>query len=178
LLDEPTNDLDIETLTILEDYIESFPGAVIAVSHDRYFLDKIAGRIFVFEGSGRIQKFTGNYTDVKESGVLEGLNDALMQKAKDKGTEAKTASIRDRERTVKFTFKEQKEYEEIDASIALLEEKVKELSGKLIEAASDYVLLQKLMEEKADMELQLEEKLERWVYLNEIAEKIERRGLK
>ncbi|KUO76979.1 MAG: ABC transporter [Clostridia bacterium BRH_c25] len=178
LLDEPTNDLDIETLTILEDYIESFQGAVIAVSHDRYFLDKTADRIFVFEGKGNIMKYTGNYTDIKESGILEAIDDTLGQKAKerDKCYEAKTTAVRDKERPVKFTFKEQREYEEIDTVIALSEEKVKELTDKLAAAASDYVLLQKLMKEKEEAEHQLEEKMERWVYLNELAEKIERRG--
>ncbi|HYE82031.1 MAG TPA: ABC-F family ATP-binding cassette domain-containing protein [Clostridia bacterium] len=174
LLDEPTNDLDIETLTILEDYIESFPGAVIAVSHDRYFLDKTAERIFVFEGRGSIGKYTGNYTDIKENGILEGIEDIQGQKAKDKGTEARTAAVR--ERPVKFTFKEQREYEEIDSVIALLEDKIKELTDKLAAAASDYVQLQALMKEKEEAEQQLEEKLERWVYLNELAEKIEKRG--
>lgn len=172
LLDEPTNDLDIETLTILEDYIESFPGAVIAVSHDRYFLDKTADKIFVFEGEGRIEKYTGNYTDIKESGVLEGISDNIGQRMKEKGTENKTNIVREKERPVKFSYKEQKEYEEIDDVIALLEERIQELDKQIVDAASDYVLLQQLMKEKEAVEHQLEEKMERWVYLNELAEKI------
>ncbi len=174
LLDEPTNDLDIETLTILEDYIESFHGAVIAVSHDRYFLDKTAGKIFVFEGEGRIGKYTGNYTDVKDSGVLEGINDSIGQRLKenDISTENKAKAVRDRERPVKFSYKEQKEYEEIDNVIALLEERIQELNNQIAEASSDYVALQQLMKEKEEVESQLEEKMERWVYLNELAEKI------
>lgn len=172
LLDEPTNDLDIETLTILEDYIESFPGAVIAVSHDRYFLDKIADRIFVFEGEGRIAKYTGNYTDIKESGALEAIGDNLSQKTKGKEAANKSGAEKDREKPVKFSYKEQKEYEEIDAVIALLEQKLQETEDKLKSESSDYVLLQQLMEEKSEVERQLEEKMERWVYLNELAEKI------
>lgn len=168
LLDEPTNDLDIETLTILEDYIESFPGAVISVSHDRYFLDKTADKIFVFEGEGRIGKYTGNYSHIKEKGILDGPE----IKEKDKEHETKIVTVRDKERPVKFSYKEQKEYEEIDDAIALLEERLQELDKRIAEAASDYVLLQKLMNEKEDVEHQLEEKLERWVYLNELAEKI------
>jgi ABC transport system ATP-binding/permease protein len=174
LLDEPTNDLDIETLTILEDYIESFPGAVIAVSHDRYFLDKTVDKIFVFEGKGRIMKYTGNYTDVKESGALEEINDSIGQRIKEKDKEggARNDSVRDRERPAKFSYKEQKEYEEIDDVIALLEQKLIEVEGSLSNTSSDYVQLQRLMEEKALVESQLEEKMERWVYLNDLAERI------
>jgi ATP-binding cassette subfamily F protein uup len=117
-------------------------------------------------------KYTGNYTDIKESGVLEGSNDMIGQKEKDKGFEGKITAVRDRERPAKFTFKEQKEYEEIDTVITQLEGKVKELGSKLTEAASDYVLLQSLIKDKEEVEHQLEEKMERWVYLNELAEKI------
>lgn len=172
LLDEPTNDLDIETLTILEDYIESFSGAVIAVSHDRYFLDKTVDKIFVFEGKGRIKKYTGNYTDIKESGTLEGMNDTLGQKVKEKGSENKTNVVREKERPAKFSYKEQKEYEEIDDIIVLLEERLQGLDEQIADAASDYVLLQQLMKEKEEAEHQMEEKMERWVYLNELAERI------
>ena len=172
LLDEPTNDLDIETLTILEDYIESFSGAVIAVSHDRYFLDKTVDKIFVFEGKGRIKKYTGNYTDIKESGTLEGMNDTLGQKVKEKGSENKTNMVREKERSTKFSYKERKEYEEIDDIIVLLEERLQGLDEQIADAASDYVLLQQLMKEKEEAEHQMEEKMERWVYLNELAERI------
>ncbi|MEA4846360.1 MAG: ABC transporter ATP-binding protein, partial [Clostridiaceae bacterium] len=168
LLDEPTNDLDIETLTILEDYIEDFPGAVMAVSHDRYFLDKTVDRIFVFEGEGRIGKYTGNYTDIKEKGILDG----QRIKEKDKEEEIKIGTVRDKARPAKFSYKEQKEYEQIDDVIAFLEERIKELDGQISDAASDYVLLQQLMKEKEVVEDQLEKKTERWIYLNELAEKI------
>ena len=172
LLDEPTNDLDIETLTILEDYIESFPGAVIAVSHDRYFLDKTANRIFVFQDNGSIMQYTGNYTDIKESGVLEEVSDSIGQSSKGKMTDNKAGAEREKEKPLKFSYKETKEYEEIDAVIALLEGKIRELDKQLIDVASDYVLLQKLMKEKEETERQLEDKMERWVYLNELAERI------
>lgn len=178
LLDEPTNDLDIETLTILEDYMESFPGAVIAVSHDRFFLDKTAEKIFVFEGRGRIGKYTGNYTDIKDSGVLEEINEniGLEMKQKGFGKESTAKPGRDRERPVKFSYMEQKEFEEIDNVIALLEEKAQKLDMQINGAASDYVLLQQLMKEKEELERQLEEKMERWVYLNELAEKIAKKS--
>jgi ATP-binding cassette subfamily F protein uup len=173
LLDEPTNDLDIETLTILEDYIESFPGAVIAVSHDRYFLDKTANKIFVFQGIGSIMQYTGNYTDIKESGFLEDINDSIGQRQKGKAGDIKSGAEREKEKPLKFSYKEAKEYEEIDEVIALLEEKVQELDKQLASAASDYVLLQQLMKDKEEAVRQLEEKMDRWIYLNELAEKIE-----
>ncbi len=171
LLDEPTNDLDIETLTILEDYIDSFPGAVIAVSHDRYFLDKTADRIFVFEGKGQIKQYTGNYTDIKESGALGDMNASSGQRMK--ASEGRGNTGRAKDKPLKFSFKEQKEYDEIDAVIAGLEEKLVELDTQIADAASDYVTLQQLMKAKEETEHHLEEKMERWVYLNELAEKIE-----
>jgi ATP-binding cassette subfamily F protein uup len=172
LMDEPTNDLDIETLTILEDYIESFPGAVIAVSHDRYFLDKTADRIFVFEGSGRIMKYTGNYTDIKENGLLEETRDTISQRSKEKVLGDKADGPRDREKPAKFSYKEQKEYDDIDNDISLLEQRLKEIEEEIKSISSDYILLQQLMKDKEEVEHKLEYKLERWVYLNELAEKI------
>lgn len=168
LLDEPTNDLDIETLTILEDYIENFPGAVIAVSHDRYFLDKMADRIFSFEGDGRIVQYTGNYTDYREAKEEEQSSTAINKKA----AEDKAAPERNRERALKFTYKEQKEYEQIDDVIADLESKLQAMESRLAIAGSDYVLLQQLMEEKQQLEEELEQKMERWIYLNDLAERI------
>lgn len=182
LLDEPTNDLDIETLTILEDYLEDFPGAVIAVSHDRYFLDKIAGRIFSFEGNGEIFKFTGNYSDYKER-ESEAQEEEASGKAAVKGKAAgennsgpsgNGGTVRERPRNPKFTYKEQKEYEVIDAEIAELENKQQELEERINSAAADYTLLQELLLEKEELARQLEHKMERWVYLNELAEEIAR----
>ena len=171
LLDEPTNDLDIETLTILEDYIENFQGAVVAVSHDRYFLDKIAGKIFSFEENGKIVKFTGNYSDYKQFNEAENLVAQPIDK-KSSG-DSKEAVERTKERALKFTYKEQKEYEQIDTVIADLEEKIQGIDSKIGTTAADYVLLQQLMSEKEEFEKQLEEQMERWIYLNDLAEKIE-----
>lgn len=171
LLDEPTNDLDIETLTILEDYLENFQGAVITVSHDRYFLDRMAEKIFAFEGNGRIVQYTGNYSEFKES---ISVNDNKEKEIEDKSLKGanKDNSERKKEKALKLSYKEQKEYEEIDAVVAGIEEKIEELEMKISKAGSDYALLQELLEEKEDFEKQLEEKMERWVYLNELAEKI------
>jgi ATP-binding cassette subfamily F protein uup len=172
LLDEPTNDLDIETLTILEDYIESFQGAVIAVSHDRYFLDKMAGKIFSFEENGSIIKYTGNYSDYKQFNDAEKL--VIQSNDKKRSGDNKETVERSKERALKFTFKEQKEYEQIDAVIADLEEKIQEVESKIGTTAADYVLLQQLMTEKEELEKQLEEQMERWMYLNDLAERIEK----
>lgn len=173
LLDEPTNDLDIETLTILEDYLENFKGAVIAVSHDRYFLDKLAEKVFAFEGQGRIRQYTGNYTEFKQERSEELEAASLKDKAIKAIEDSKQEKDRHKERQRKFTFKEQKEFEEIDGVIAHLEQRIDDAEKGIADASSDYVLLQRLMEEKAELEQQLEEKMERWVYLNELAEKIQ-----
>ena len=172
LLDEPTNDLDIETLTILEDYLENFQGAVIAVSHDRYFLDKVVDKVFYFEGNGVISQHTGNYSDLKEK-----LDKASAEKEAHQDNKSKVPDEnkvkREKPKQLKFTYKEQKEYEEIDDIIASIEKKIGELDMDIEKAASDYELLQKLLSEKEEQERLLEEKMERWVYLNELAEKIE-----
>lgn len=171
LLDEPTNDLDITTLTILEDYLSTFKGAVIAVSHDRYFLDKVADTIYSFEGDGKIRTYVGNYSEFCEA---QGLEEA----GRGPETRSKPAAERvpSRERKLKFTFNEQREYERIDEDIAGLEEKIREADGKIQEEASNYVALQEWMHKKEELEKQLETKTERWVYLSELAEKIEGEG--
>ncbi len=170
LLDEPTNDLDIETLTILEDYLEDFEGAVIAVSHDRYFLDRMTERIFGFQGDGRIVEHTGNYSDFIE--YISNFNRFDEKQNKEK-SENKDDRGQRKERSVKLSFKEQKEYEQIDSIIAGLEESIGDTENKISKTSSDYTLLQKLLTEKEDLEKQLEEKMERWVYLNELVESIE-----
>lgn len=180
LLDEPTNDLDIETLTILEDYLEGFQGAVIAVSHDRYFLDKMAEKIFVFEGNGRIKQYTGNYSLFKENEIIDDENNTSNDYSnKNKDVTNKNLDLGDKtkpkkEKPLKFTFKEQKEYDEIDDIIAELEEKIQDTETKIGESATDYVLLQELLAQKGELEKQLDEKMQRWVYLNELAEEIEK----
>lgn len=172
LLDEPTNDLDIETLTILEEYIENFQGAVIAVSHDRYFLDKMANRLFSFEEDGTIVKYTGNYSDYKQ--FCDAENVVAQPNDKKNGGDNKETVERSKERALKFTYKEQKEFEQIDAVIAELEEKIQDTDHKIGTTAADYILLQQLMTSKEDLEKQLEEQMERWIYLNDLAEKIEK----
>ncbi|MFZ5642880.1 MAG: ABC-F family ATP-binding cassette domain-containing protein [Bacillota bacterium] len=169
LLDEPTNDLDIETLAILEDYLEGFKGAVIAVSHDRYFLDRMAERILSFEGNGKIVQYPGNYTDFKEK-AGGGCQDNSNKKAFD--ISSKTDPVRKKEKPLKFSFKEQREFAEIDGIIAEIEDQIKNINKKVEESYADYVLLQQLLKEKDDLENKLAQKMERWVYLNELAEKM------
>jgi ATP-binding cassette subfamily F protein uup len=169
LLDEPTNDLDIVTLTILEDYLESFAGAVIAVSHDRYFLDKMSSEIFEFK-DGQCIRYNGNYSDYAAK-ALSADNDT--------GEAPKKKAVK-KERTytgktkAKFSFKEQREYENIDGDIASLEQQIADTDREISANTSDYVKLQELSELKTQLENQLDEKMERWVYLNELAEKIEK----
>ncbi|MEG1687013.1 MAG: ABC-F family ATP-binding cassette domain-containing protein [Angelakisella sp.] len=169
LMDEPTNDLDIETLTILEDYLESFPGAVLAVSHDRYFLDKIASSIFEVTESGRIACYTGNYADYTDKRPT-------AQPAAGKGRTTPSAppeGATPKPKKLKFSYKEQQEFETIDQSIAALEAELAACMTELAQSGSDYVRLQTLMEQKEALEAQLEVQTERWVYLNELAEQIE-----
>jgi ATP-binding cassette subfamily F protein uup len=174
LLDEPTNDLDIETLKILEDYLEGFNGAVVSVSHDRYFLDRTAEKIFVFEGSGRITQHTGNYTDYK--GTVDCVDDGSRQnearKASSEASQDESSGEKKRERPLKMSFKEQREFEEIDDCIAGLEDSLNDKKAAIEAASTDYTLLQQLISEKEEIERQLEEKMERWIYLNELSERI------
>lgn len=169
LLDEPTNDLDIETLTILEEYIEEFTGTVIVVSHDRYFLDKISNKIFAFEGNGKIIEHTGNYTDY----IYYRNNINFEKPVKEKKMKyEKENDYKGKEKKLKFTFKEKKEYEEIDDNISKAENELKEIDNEINRSSSDYMALQELMTKKEGIEAQLNYLLERWVYLNDLAEKI------
>ncbi len=177
LLDEPTNDLDIQTLTILEDYLDSFQGIVVTVSHDRYFLDRVVRRIFAFEGQGKVTQYEGGFTDYQaafQEKYPEGLPDQAEEAAKNsEATEKKTKEKPRGERKLKFSFKEQREWETIEEDLAALEEKIEALDRQMGEAARDYSRLNALMEEKTEQERLLEEKMERWMYLNDLAEQIE-----
>ncbi len=172
LLDEPTNDLDIETLTILEDYLESFKGAVITVSHDRYFLDKVVNTILELpgDGVGKIKEYNGGYSDyISEKSANERKNVDEKQK-KEKSV---TKEIREKPKKLKFTYRELREYETIDDGIAQLEDNISHLESQIEKYSTDYVKLQELMDEKHLQEKKLEEKMDRWVYLNDLAEQIE-----
>ena len=165
LLDEPTNDLDVMTLSILEDYLQSFAGPIVTVSHDRFLLDKLAETIIEVKGDGRVEMFTGNWSDW-----------AVKRRKEDvppKTEKPRTAQERPREKKLKFSYKEEREYATIDQDIADLEAKLEENQGAQAGAGSDYVLLQQLQEELAELEQKLEEKMERWMYLNELKEKID-----
>ena len=178
LFDELSNDIDIPTLTILEDFLTTFPGIVITVSHDRYFLDNVVDRIFEFDGNGHLQQYEGGYTDylqtkksreVSANGYGRGETDGNLEKKKTQGKEwKKNAPVK-----LKFTYKEQKEFETIDDEIADLEKKVEKLDGDMMANATDSLKLSELSAQKEKTEMELEEKMERWVYLNDLAERIE-----
>ena len=178
LLDEPTNDLDIATLAILEDYLDSFQGIVIAVSHDRYFLDRIASRIFAFEGDGKVVQYEGGFTDYQAAfeRKRQEQEEAAAEKPEQKPGEAAGVSSKGKprlkEEKLKFTYKEQKEWETIENDIAALEEKIGALETEMEKEASNYGKLNELMKEKEEAEKLLEEKMERWMYLNDLAERI------
>jgi ATP-binding cassette subfamily F protein uup len=173
LLDEPGNDLDIDTLTILEDYLDDFPGAVVAVSHDRYFLDRITTKILAFEAPGRLVEYPGNYSDYLRQSDLQpdaqtGLESASGQ------MRSNNMPVPTKTRPLKFSFSEQREFAEIDGKIAKAEQEVQELAAQIIAAASDYQLLENLTALRLEAEQRLEYLLERWIYLNELAEAIDK----
>ena len=181
VLDEPTNDLDIETLAVLEDYLEQFPGVVIAVSHDRYFLDKLMNHVFVLAGNGEVRHYTGGYADYRADVASERQQRLAAQQRLDSqplpnSSPKKTSGGRSHQEKLKFSFKEQREYEEIDGVIAGLEEKIAQTEALIAQNASDYAALQELTAEKEELETQLTAKMERWVYLNDLAERIEAQG--
>lgn len=170
---EPTNDLDISTLTVLEDYLDQFQGIVITVSHDRYFLDRIVNRIFAFEEDGQICQYEGNYTDyhAKVSAKNEFLQDTAKKEKKEKAENDK--SWKKHETKLKFSYKEQRDYETIEGEIAGLEEKIEQLEAEILTVSTDFVKLSKLMEEKAQAEQLLEEKMDRWMYLEDLKAQID-----
>ena len=167
LLDEPTNDLDIQTLSILEDYLDRFPGAVITVSHDRYFLDRVVRRVFAVEEDGAVKGYPGGYTEYLAAKRAEEKAKAPKIPAADKGKERPAAP-----KKPKFSYKEQREFETIDDDIAALEGQIARVQAEQAAKATDYVALQELQEKQAQLEAALEEKMERWVYLNDLAERI------
>ena len=169
LLDEPTNDLDIQTLSILEDYLDSFPGAVIAVSHDRYFLDRVAKRVFAVESDGVVRGYSGGYTE-----YLQARRQTEKAKPPKPSPVEKKPQKPAPQKKVKFTYKEQREFETIDDDIAALEGEIAKVKADQAAQATDYVALQTLQARQEELETALEEKLERWVYLNDLAERMER----
>lgn len=162
-LDEPTNDLDIETLQVLEDYIDEFPGPVIIVSHDRYLLDKLVNKVYVL-GNGQVKEFTGNY---------QYFRDNHQEEEKE---EKKETFKKDREKSskIKFTFNEKREWESIEGDISCLEKRIEEIEEKMILHSTEYSKLEKLMDDKKELEIALEEKMERWVFLSQKLEEIEK----
>lgn len=176
ILDEPSNNLDIPTLTILEDYLNSFSGIVITVSHDRYFLDNVVDRIFEFDGNGHLQQYEGGYTDyleAKERRLSDTDSSISLKKEVPEKKEAAKDWKLNRPAKLKFTFKEQREYDTIDDDIAALEEKIEKLDDDMMANATNSLKLSELTAEKEKAEAELEEKMERWVYLNDLAEKIQ-----
>ena len=164
LLDEPTNDLDVMTLSILEDYLQGFPGPILVVSHDRFFLDKLAESVFEVR-DGEILRYTGNWSDWQRK--------RREEETPAKAEKPKAAAERPRERRLKFTFKEQMEFDTIDDDIASLESQLAECQAAQGQCGSDYVKLQELQAQQQELEARLEEKTERWIYLNELKEKID-----
>ena len=164
LLDEPTNDLDVMTLSILEDYLQTFPGPIVTVSHDRFLLDKLAQTIFEVKGDGNVEVFTGNWSDwdAKRS-----------QEDAPRAEKPKQAQERVKEKKLKFSFKEEREFATIDDDIAALEAAIEDNQKAQLGCGSDFMKLQELQDALADLEAKLEEKTERWMYLTELKEKID-----
>lgn len=185
ILDEPTNDLDIQTLTILEDYLDSFDGIVITVSHDRYFLDRTVRRIFAFE-NGQINQYEGGYTDyqarVQMTQEMEdkqiSKNPAVSQPSEYEEGKKDLKNIKNRQEKLKFSYKEQREYETIDEDIATLEDKIAQYEKDIVANSRDFVKLNELTKAKEEAEAALEEKMDRWVYLQDLAERIEAQNKK
>lgn len=171
LLDEPTNDLDIETLQILEDYLEIFSGAVIVVSHDRYFLDKVTDTIFEFEENGTLKQFLGGYSDYFNTAKtdLRVKREKEIKLSSNEQGQSQSA----KKQKLKFSYNEQREFREIDSIIEALEVQIQTLSREIEASSSDYDALTRLLKEKEESEQLLEQKMERWFYLHDLAEQIE-----
>ena len=167
ILDEPTNDLDVTTLTILEDYLDHFDGIVITVSHDRYFLDRIVKRIFAFDGKGNLRQHEGGYTEYAARIASE------EPKVLEKTPAKKGVDTRVREKKLKFSYKEKKDYETIEDDIAMLEERIEELENSMGKFASDFVNLNQIMQEKEELTKALDEKMDRWMYLEDLKAQID-----
>lgn len=209
ILDEPTNDLDISTMMILEDYLDSFNGIVISVSHDRYFLNRIAKRIFAYEedemtGEANIKQYEGNYDDYLEKSGINSYNINLKKSVQKNGVDVGQgtgqknavgagqvsgqgnqqleesgqlagdvkANGKPKSTKLKMSYNEMREFEKIDEEIATLEEKVQHLEEEIAKNARDFVKLNELTKEKEDVEETLSEKMERWVYLNDLNDRI------
>lgn len=175
ILDEPTNDLDIETLEILEDYLDNFSGIVITVSHDRYFLDRIVDRIFAFDGLGNLKQYEGGFSDYYEKKQLmetEQKGTTTIYTRVKAADGSKEKYVNERPQKLKFSYMEQKEFDTIDEDIEKLEQAIEKLDNEIVEAATKYSKLNELMEQKTMKEKELEEKMERWVFLNDLSDKI------
>lgn len=174
MADEPTNDLDIATLRILEDYLDTFQGIVIVVSHDRYFLDRTVRRIFSFEEDGTLWQSEGGYTDyVNHKRELQGFDGHVGGVQGAKNQQANKSNWKEGQRKkLKFTHQEQKDYETIENDIAKLEEKIEMLETEMAAVSTDFVKLNQLMADKESAESMLEEKMDRWMYLEELAARI------
>ncbi|WHY65427.1 ABC-F family ATP-binding cassette domain-containing protein [Neobacillus sp. SuZ13] len=164
LLDEPTNDLDTQTLTVLEDYLEDFPGVVITVSHDRYFLDKVAEQLLVLQGEGAIESFYGNYTEYLEK-------ESALEAQKTVTVTAKPTKPIEKEKKKRMTYSEKKEWESIDQDIETTETRLEEIASEMAKTGSDFTKAQDLMKQETELNEKLEHLIERWSYLAELAEK-------
>ncbi len=172
ILDEPTNDLDIRTLTILEDYLDTFDGIVITVSHDRYFLDRCVRRIFAFEKNGVLKQYEGGYTDYQLRREMESGEFATGKESVKSAAEHTEKTGKPRTHQLKLSYKEQKEYDTIEEDIAALEEKIEQTEADILKFSRDFVKLNELTKEKENLQQQLDEKMERWMYLEDLVAKI------
>ncbi len=173
ILDEPTNDLDIATLNVLEQYLDEFQGIVITVSHDRYFLDRTVQRIFAFE-EGNVVQYEGNFTDYQNNAAAKGTYGSKVKQNIEKSKDTQQIKKKDNllPKKLKFSYSEQKEFDSIDGDIQELETKLEEIDNKILKVATDFQKLRELTEEKEKLEIKLEEKMERWVVLQELYDRI------